>query len=298
VGHYQPRPSLEEIINAIDEAGSIRKAAPRLGVDERTVRRWLKSASYLTTEGAGMRILAIDIETRPNLAYVWDIWNQNINLEALVETTEIICWAAKWIGEDHIEFRSSHHDGHDEMIRRAWDLLDSADAVVHYNGQKFDIPHLNREFVLLDMAPPSPFKQIDLLRTAKRRFRFPSNKLAHVSEALGLAGKVKHEGYRLWFKCMAGDEEAWATMREYNIRDVQLLEDLYERLKPWIVNHPSIGAMFALDVCPTCGSDQLEENGSVFLKTGRYVRFHCEACGSWVRSTKRSGGTAITEATP
>lgn len=292
----QERPSIQEIINAIDEAGSIRKSAPILGVDERTVRRWLKSASYLTTEGAGMRILAIDIETRPNLAYVWDLWNQNINLEALVETSEIICWAAKWIGEERIEFRSSHHDGHGAMIQRAWELLDQADAVVHYNGQRFDIPHLNREFVLADLAPPSPFKQIDLLKTCKRRFRFPSNKLAHVSEALGLAGKVKHEGYRLWFKCMAGEDEAWTTMREYNVRDVQLLEDLYERLRPWIINHPSIGAMFASDVCPTCGSDHLEENGSVFLKTGRYQRLLCTECGAWMRSTKREGSTAIVEA--
>lgn len=242
-----------------------------------------------------MRILAVDVETRPNLAYVWDLWNQNINLDALQETTEIICWAAKWIGEEGVEFRSNFHDGHKKMVKRAWKLLDEADAVLHYNGAKFDIPHFNREFVLLDMSPPSPYKQIDLLRTARKQFNFPSNKLAHVSEALGLAGKIKHEGYRLWFKCMAGDPDAWARMREYNERDVVLLEDLYDRLRPWIAGHPSMGAMTGEDSCPTCGGDNLEKRGTVFLKTARYQRFRCRKCKVWSRSTKRIDGTTVTE---
>lgn len=292
-----PRPSNDVIASTIAEAGSIRKAAPILGVDERTVRRWLKDANCLTTEGLGtaMKILAIDIETRPNLAYVWDIWNQNVNLDAMVESVEIICWAAKWLGAEEVEFRSVHHDDKETMIRRAWELLDEADAVVHYNGQKFDIPHFNREFVQLGLTPPSPFKQIDLLKTAKRRFNFPSNKLAYVSEVLGLAGKIKHHGFRLWMECLAGDEDAWEIMREYNIRDTVLLEDLYEKLKPWIVNHPSVAAMHGIDCCPTCGSDDYSEDGLVFLKTARYARFRCHACGAFSRSTKRIDGVTMTE---
>ncbi|NIV35232.1 MAG: hypothetical protein GWN58_38990, partial [Anaerolineae bacterium] len=48
------------------------------------------------------------------------------------------------------------------MLEGAWELLDEADAVVHYNGKKFDIPTLNREFVKYGFTPPSPYKQIDL----------------------------------------------------------------------------------------------------------------------------------------
>jgi len=289
------RPSNDVVAAAVQTAGSIRKAAPVLGVHERTVRRWLEDDSILTNDGIGMKILAIDIETRPNLAYVWDLWNQNVNLDALVETVSVFSFAAKWLGEPTIEFKSTFHDDKESMIRRAWDLLDQADAVVHYNGIKFDVPHLNREFVTLGLNPPSPYKQIDLLRTAKKQFRFPSNKLAHVSEALGLAGKVKHYGFRLWLDCMAGDPEAWAIMREYNIQDVALLEDLYERLKPWIVNHPSLAAMYACDVCPTCGSDSIVRDGFAVLKTARYPRFKCRSCGTWSRGTKRVDGVTVTE---
>jgi len=242
-----------------------------------------------------MKILAIDIETRPSLAYVWGLWDQNISLDALVESGETICWAAKWLGERAVTFRSVHHDGKKQMVKTAWDLLDEADTVLHFNGKKFDIPHLQREFVEAGMRPPAPYKQIDLLDTVRKQFRFPSNKLAYVSKALGLEGKTQHEGYQLWLKCRAGDEKAWATMRRYNIQDVRLLEDLYEILVPWITGHPSVGALTGEDVCPRCGSDDLISRGYAFLRTGRYRRFQCKSCGSWTRSTKREGGTTVTE---
>lgn len=243
-----------------------------------------------------LKILALDIETRPNLAYVWDLWDQNVNLSALVEHQSVICWVAKWIGNPEAEFRSVHHDGQDKMIRRAWALLDEADVVMHYNGKRFDVPHLNREFLRLDLAPPSPYKQIDLLQTARKEFKFASNKLAHVAPQLGLEGKVSHEGFALWIKCMAGDDEAWERMREYNLRDVLLLEELYDKLRPWIRQHPSVGAHHGLDVCPGCGSSKLTKRGYSVLTTGRYQRFQCEDCKRWSRSTKRDVGTTITNA--
>jgi DNA polymerase elongation subunit (family B) len=242
-----------------------------------------------------MRILALDIETRPSLAYVWGLWDQNISLDALVESGDMICWAAKWLGKPKVEFRSVHHDGRKKMVKDAWTLLDEADAVMHFNGARFDIPHLNREFVEAGLKPPSPYKQIDLLQTVKRQFKFPSNKLAYVSKALGLEGKHSHEGYQLWIKCMAGDDKAWGRMRRYNIQDVRLLEDLYEILQPWVMNHPSVAALTGSDVCPRCGRADLVGRGYAFLRTGRYRRFCCRSCGSWTRSTKREASTTITE---
>jgi DNA polymerase III epsilon subunit-like protein len=173
------------------------------------------------------------------------------------------------------------------MVNRIWQLLDEADVVLHYNGARFDIPHLNREFVQVGLLPPSPYKQIDLLTTAKKEFRFPSNKLAYVSEALGLEGKVRHEGFNLWIKCMAGDEEAWENMREYNIRDVVLLEQLYEKLRPWIRSHPNSAVILGEEVCPACAGSNLQARGFTVLQTGRYQRYQCNDCGKWSRSTQQ-----------
>ena len=235
-----------------------------------------------------MNILLIDIETRPSLAYVWSLWDDRVPLDRLIEEGEMICFAAKWLDDPVVHFKSTFHNGKPAMLRHAWDMFDRADAVMHYNGTRFDIPHLCREFVQAKMLPPSPYKQIDLLNTVKRRFRFVSNKLAHVAPALGLDGKVENGGFQLWLDCMAGNKKAWATMREYNVRDVTLLEELYHVLQPWILGHPHRGLYDGLDegCCPSCGSDSTIRKGYAHTPTSTFQQYLCKDCGRWFRGTK------------
>lgn len=241
-----------------------------------------------------MKILFIDIETRPSLAYVWSLWDDHVNLDRLINSGDMISYAAKWYGEEGIEFMSVFHDTKKKMVKRVWDLLDEADMVVHYNGKKFDIPHIQREFLELGMTPPAPFKQVDLLATCKSQFRFPSNKLEYVSKKLGIGEKEKHEGFQLWVKCMANEPEAWETMKKYNIGDVALLEELYDVLRPWIRSHPSFAAEESDHICPRCGSEDVKPHGTTFLTTGKYQRYECRNCGSWSRGNRRiDSGTDI-----
>lgn len=79
------------------------------------------------------------------------------------------------------------------MLKQIHALLNEADAVVHYNGAKFDIPTLNKEFILHGLPPPAPYKQIDLLRTARSQFKFPSNKLDYIAQALDLGKRLNIE---------------------------------------------------------------------------------------------------------
>lgn len=240
-----------------------------------------------------MKTLYIDIETSPNIAHVWGLWKQNVGLNQLMETTDVICFASKWHGEPIEFFSNQGPGGKDFMVKQAHGLLDRADAVVHYNGESFDVPHLNREFLLLGLTPPSPYKQIDLLKAVKRTFRFPSNKLDHVSKATGLAGKVGHEGHELWVKCMAGDPDAWRRMEEYNRQDVQLLEELYGVLRPWIPGHPNVAlydeSTEGLLCCPACGSDRVIKSGFAYTQVTRYQRYQCRDCGKWFRDGRRDG---------
>lgn len=242
-----------------------------------------------------MRILEIDIETSPNLAHVWSLWNQNVGLPQLIESTEMLCFAAKWYRQRPVMFSSVHCDGKDSMVAFAHALLDEADVVIHYNGKRFDVPHLNREFVEAGMTPPSPFQQIDLFQVVKRRFRFPSNKLDYVSRTLGLKGKVRHEGHELWVKCMAGDAKAWRTMQRYNKQDVMLLEELYDVLLPWIPGHPSRTVIDGIEGCPGCGSEALTRQGYAYTSVSKYQRFRCSDCGKWSRGSKRVAAADIRE---
>lgn len=253
-----------------------------------------------------MKTLCIDIETTPNLAHVWGLWDQNVGLNQLLEATEMMCFAAKWLGEPKMYFgRNWAYGEHDpiapkeQMIGLAHSLLDEADVVMHFNGRRFDVPHLNREFVQAGWLPPSPYQQIDLLSAVKAKFKFPSNKLDYVLKALGLEGKVKHAGHELWIQCMAGNEKAWRQMATYNKRDVRALEDLYYRIQPWVPGHPNVGLFVEepglVDMCPACGSTNLKLQGNRYTAMGKYQRYQCSDCGKWSSDGKRVGATNIRE---
>lgn len=243
----------------------------------------------------GARILVIDIETSPNLAYVWGLYDQTVSLSQLIESTNVIAFAASWLDSDEVLFYSDFHDGHKDMILAAWTLLNSADIVVHYNGRSFDIKHLNREFFQAGYDPPSPFQQVDLMLAVKKSFRFASNKLQHVTTEIGLAGKVQHEGMPLWVKCLEGDPEAWAEMKEYNVQDVVLTKDFYLKARPWITNHPNLGLWVdePRPLCPKCQSPRMQKRGFARTGQGVFQQYQCQNCGGWSRSGKRISGVDI-----
>jgi hypothetical protein len=238
-------------------------------------------------------ILHLDIETAPNAAYVWGLWKENIPLARIINSGYVLSWAAKWNKEGEIFFDSlKPTNGSTQnkspllMLGRVHKLLDQADVVVHYNGQSFDIPTLNKEFVTHGFTPPSTYKQVDLLKVVREQFRFPSNKLDYVLSALKLGQKVRHPGFEMWVKCMAGDVKSWEQMERYNKHDVRVLERLYHRLLPWIKGHPNIGAYEGVAVCPHCGGHRIQHRGYTVTRNLMYRRFQCQSCGTWFRNNK------------
>lgn len=235
-----------------------------------------------------IKILLLDIETAPNIVFSWGLWQQNIGINQIVDAGYALCWAAKWLGSDKIEFASVFHNTKKNMLKKIHKMLDDADVVVHYNGKRFDIPTLNKEFIKVGLLPPSPYKQVDLLSVARRQFKFASNKLDYVARFLGLGEKVKHRGMDLWRDCMERVPEAWEEMRGYNIQDVILLEKVYNVLLPWIGStNPNRNVFEGTRLsCPSCGSHNVQRRGTSRSKTLIYQRFACTDCGSWSRSNK------------
>lgn len=234
------------------------------------------------------RVLYLDLETRPLELYGWGLFNQNFGINQIKNPDGVISFASKWRGGRSTDFFSVHHHGKEEMVQRAWDALDKCHILVTWNGKRFDEPWLKREFIQAGLTPPSPFKHLDLFQTAKRQFRFPSNKLDYVSQALGLTGKVSTGGFDLWLKCMAGDDKAWAKMRTYNKRDVTVLEELHERMLPYIKGHPHMGLYEdgERDCCQNCASEDLQRRGFAYTPLGVYQQYRCNPCGTWSRGKK------------
>lgn len=233
-----------------------------------------------------MKVLFLDIETSPNVAHVWGIWQQNVSLNQLMESSYTMCWAAKWMGEEEILFDSVYKSRTRSMIKRVHALIEEADMVVHYHGSSFDIPTLNKEFLLHDIPPPSPVKEMDLLKVVRKKFRFPSNKLNYVAQRLKLGAKVEHEGHTLWVKCMNNDPQAWADMETYNKMDVVLLEKLYQILLPWMKTHMNHSLIEREACCPNCGSRVYQKRGFAYTSAARYQRYQCNRCHSWFRGVK------------
>lgn len=232
------------------------------------------------------KILMIDIETSPNIAAVWGLFNQNIGISAMLEAGRTLCFAYKWQGEKQIGFTSEWDDGRDAMIAQAWDLFDEADIICHYNGKKFDVPTINKEFVLEGATPPSPYRQIDLLPIVRQQFRFTSNKLDYVCQQLGIGEKTSHTGFQLWMDVLNEDPKAQRLMAKYNKQDVRLLEELYGVLLPWFTRTPNIGAYDEISsrpACTKCGCEDITYRGYQTSQAGRYRRFVCNSCGGWSR---------------
>jgi len=232
-----------------------------------------------------IKILHLDLETFPHQVLSWGLFNQNISTNQILKPGYTLCFAAKWHHDKEIIFKSGHHDGHSEMVKQAWYLLDEADVVTSWNGQRFDLPILQKDFLLEGLGPTSPFAQVDLLKTSRRQFRLASNKLDYVAQQLGLGTKVQHKGMDLWKECEQGNEESWTTMRSYNIHDVVLLERVYNRLMPWIKGHPNHALYTDSEkpVCRNCGSSNVHSRGVQHTNTLSYRRYYCNACGTWMR---------------
>lgn len=243
-----------------------------------------------------MRILIADIETFPSAVWTWGLWKQDISLPQIQTPGAILCWAASWLGEKRVHYDSVQNKPAKEMLSGIYDLLSRADLVVTWNGDRFDLRVLRREFVLHGFTPLLPAASLDLLKTARKQFAFLSNKLEFVAKAIGCRQKTKPlGGFSLWTQVMAGDALAWRRMRKYCVNDVRVLEDVYKRLLPWVTSHPNTGLYEGKPVaCPSCGGVSLESRGHAFTKASKYRRFRCRGCGSWSRSTKRESGTNVT----
>jgi hypothetical protein len=225
------------------------------------------------------KILLLDIEWKPTKAYVWQPWQENITPEKIIEHGGLLCVGLKWYGSRETLLFSEWEHGHEEMVRRTHEMLSAADIVVTYNGDKYDLRKLEGEFLLAKLPPPPPITSIDVLKQV-RKFGFFMNRLGFVAPFLNLGGKLEHEGMALWTKVDNGDEKAQKKMGKYCKQDVVLLEKLYNRIKPYIRNHPHSGKTKGI-ACGACGSEKLQSRGVRRTKYFEIQRIHCQSCGSW-----------------
>lgn len=235
-----------------------------------------------------VKVLLFDLESSPNIAYIWGKYEQNA-LGDFIKERQIISVAWKWLGEKEVHvlalpmlktYKKSPDDNRD-LVVRLHELMSRADVVVGHNVDAFDDPLSNSEFLLHGLTPPPPHKTVDTLKFARHKFHFNSNKLGDLGKRLGLGSKVHTGGFELWAGCLRGDRKSWALMMEYNKGDVALLEKIYLKMRPWMASHPNMNVADDHVGCPVCRSKDLERRGWALSMSGRAMRFRCRNCGKW-----------------
>lgn len=240
------------------------------------------------------KILIFDIETSPMRAYVWNRWKQNIYLDQTISEWFMIGWSAKWlysadIMSDILTPDEIRNEDDSRIIGGLWKLINEANIVVAHNGNSFDIPKMNSRFIFNGYAPTKPYFSVDTKSISSKQFGFSSNKLDALAGYFGIEHK-DNISFELWKKCMDGDIESLLYMRNYNEKDVAILEEIYIRLRPWVKNHPNISLFNNVETCQCsyCGSNEVDKiDGKLYYTSvGGYEMFRCSECGGISRGRK------------
>jgi len=291
-----------KVVNKIKEKPYI------IDMGAKKIASWLKVSSEAVREAkkilrgeiiepfGGPKILFLDIETAPTLAYVYQkqVWKANIKYNQILSEWFILTFAYSWLGDDGVFSEKvspleAINEDDSRLLLQLWNILNEADIVVCHGGDYFDIPNINTRFVLAGLGPTTYYKQVDTLKIARKQFGFTHNSLGALAKVFGIDAKLE-TNFELWKACLDGNEKALGYMAEYNEGDVRILKSIYLKLRPWIKSHPNYGLYTSKDdvlVCPHCGGRSLEKDGGFYYtQTGKYPTYRCLVCGAKPRDRK------------
>ena len=240
------------------------------------------------------KILVFDLETSPLRAYVWKRWKQNINLSQTISEWFMLSWSAKWLlstetMSDVLTPDEVIEEDDERITKSLWKLIDQADVIVAHNALGFDVGKMNSRFIINGLNPPSSYKVIDTKLIATKEFGFSSDKLDALAGYFGFKTKLDTT-FELWANCMKGDPDSLSYMEEYNRYDVELLEEVYLKLRPWMKSHPNVGMYLEEDktVCSVCGSNSVNllVDKYYYTQTGKYPIHRCDDCGGLTRGRR------------
>jgi len=242
------------------------------------------------------KILFYDIETSHINTLVFSLWPTSIPPASILADWHIICAAWKWQGKAKIHTAAVTDKNNDKLVtEKLSQAIHEADVIVAHNGDKFDIRKLRARMIYHDMKPISTPVSIDTLKSARKEFAFTSNRLDYIGQFLGVGKKIP-TNHELWVQARVGNKKAIKAMLKYNKQDVTLLEAVYDKLRPYMQNHPNMNLfMGTAQNCTNCGSSSLIKHGTRRTRVGLYQRYLCKDCGASCSSGKNLVTTKASE---
>lgn len=174
-----------------------------------------------------------------------------------------------------------------ELLKDVTDrLLDSDVWLTHY-GTWYDIPFINTRLLYhkLPILPPN-FAHIDTWKVSRNRLKLRNNRLVTISAFLGTEEEKNAIKPEQWIRALGGHKASMNYIVEHCRRDVVVLEEVYNRIRPLILDHPNKNLVKPGEGCPVCGEDKLQKRGFHLTRTRKYQRYQCQNCATWSKSTK------------
>lgn len=292
---YTPEIQSKILELSLDKDWSSRMIADKLGISKSGVNDYL--ASYRENnpevqEDKKPKILLLDVETSASVVVSFGRRNVNLSQDhVLSEGGWILSYAYKYLGDTEVKGSvltpDEALDCNDERLAaEVWDLIEDSAFVIGHNIDNFDLPVIKARCIVNGIPPIRKIRTIDTLKIAKE-FRFNSNKLESLCKQLDLSHKIKHSGISLWVNCQYGDPEALQEMYEYNVGDIDCLEELYLLTRSYSTRHPNLAINFGDTIrCNICTSPNVQPTGNtVSTNLSVFEEYKCE-CGCRFKSRK------------
>lgn len=222
---------------------------------------------------------------------IWDI--EATNLAA--DYGRCLCIGYKFLGgktkllriRDFPTFAKDCTDDKD-LLKAFTSIFSAADLHVTWFGDGFDYPFLQTRLMMQGLDPLPNIPSCDGWRIARKRLKFRSNRLDGVSKAIPYSSEIDRLRKtpitpEQWVRGSAGHIPSLKYIEEHCIADVDVLEQVYLKLRPYAFDSANLSKLRNPEVegCAKCGSKKISYWGYRLTARGKSRRFQCQDCGGW-----------------
>jgi uncharacterized protein YprB with RNaseH-like and TPR domain len=224
----------------------------------------------------------------------WDIEASNLSADFGI----VLCVGFKEVGAGKPEvlnildylYEGDHRDlikAERRLLKDVSEHLLASDVWLTHYGTWYDIPFINTRLLYHDLpvVPPN-FAHLDTWKISRNRLKLRNNRLITLSEFLGTKEEKNAIKPEQWLRALSGHKPSMDYIVEHCRRDVVVLAETYQRIRPLVIDHPNKGLIDGRGGCSVCGKTKLHARGFHVTRTRKYQRYQCQNCGAWSKGTK------------
>jgi len=118
------------------------------------------------------------------------------------------------------------------LVKECIDDIGKFNLIVTYYGTKFDIPFIRSRALYwkLDFPKFGSHNHKDVYYMVRNRLCIHRNRMEDAARLIDIKGKTHIDGY-YWITALTGDKEALKYILDHNKADVEVLEEVYYKMK-------------------------------------------------------------------